>query len=95
MPSGEQNAETDAVPKPSTDDSEPSGETKPEKQGGDQSKPGPGSSRENKDAIPTAGGEKLGQKHWGESDIVPDVPKKRESEGGQVSSAEGQPDGEI
>ena len=33
------------------------------------------STRENVDAIPTAGGEKLGQKHWGESKIVPENPK--------------------
>lgn len=30
----------------------------------------PGKVMENKDAIPTAGGEKLGEKHWGESKIV-------------------------
>ncbi|KYG42174.1 hypothetical protein M433DRAFT_429038 [Acidomyces richmondensis BFW] len=29
-----------------------------------------GKQMENKDAIPTAGGEKLGEKHWGESKIV-------------------------
>lgn len=51
-----------------------------------------GIARENKDAIPTAGGEKLGQKHWGESKMVPDVPKK-ENEG--VASDEGQPDREL
>ena len=33
------------------------------------------STRENVDAIPTAGGEKLGAKHWGESKIVPENPK--------------------
>lgn len=44
---------------------------------------------ENKDAIPTAGGEKLGEKHWGESKIVPDNPKPQDS---GVASKEGQPD---
>jgi len=37
--------------------------------------------RENKSAIPTAGGIQLGEKHWGESKIVPDVPKKSDEEG--------------
>ena len=45
--------------------------------------------KENRDAIPTAGGERLGDKHWGESKIVPDVPKASESE--NISSADGQP----
>jgi len=45
--------------------------------------------RENESAIPTAGGERLGEKHWGESKIVPEVPKDRESTAG-ISSAEGQ-----
>lgn len=45
---------------------------------------------ENKDAIPIAGGVKLGEKHWGESEIIPDNPKPRSDEG--VSSSEGQPD---
>ncbi|KAK5172258.1 uncharacterized protein LTR77_003896 [Saxophila tyrrhenica] len=44
--------------------------------------------KENRDAIPTAGGEQLGKKHWGESDTIPDAGKKEE----KVSSAEGQPD---
>lgn len=48
------------------------------------------SKRENKDAIPKAGGEKLGQKHWGESKMVADVPKPKEEEE-KVSSSEGQP----
>ncbi|SMR54607.1 unnamed protein product [Zymoseptoria tritici ST99CH_3D1] len=30
---------------------------------------------ENVDSIPTAGGERLGDKHWGESKVVPDDPK--------------------
>ena len=51
-----------------------------------------GSQRENKDSIPTAGGEKLGSKHWGESKIVPDVPKPKGDEAG-VSSKDGQPTG--
>jgi hypothetical protein len=33
--------------------------------------------QQNEGGIPTAGGEKLGTKHWGESDVVPDVPKKQ------------------
>jgi len=80
--------------KPETVDATPREDTKPvtDKAGGDSNRPGPGSSRENQSAIPTAGGEQLGKKHWGESDIVPEVPKKRESEAGQVSSAAGQPD---
>lgn len=47
----------------------------------------PGATRENPDSIPTAGGERLGEKHWGESKMVPDVPQKRDEEG-----KEGQPD---
>lgn len=46
--------------------------------------------RENESAIPTAGGIKLGEKHWGESDIVPDNPKPRGDE--NISSSSGQPD---
>jgi hypothetical protein len=49
------------------------------------------SKRENKDAIPTAGGIKLGEKHWGESDIVPADPGAR-NERENVSSSSGQPD---
>ncbi|KAK5695206.1 hypothetical protein LTR97_008712 [Elasticomyces elasticus] len=51
-----------------------------------------GSARHNEDAIPTAGGIKLGSKHWGESQVVPDNPKPRASEAG-ISSSEGQPTG--
>lgn len=47
---------------------------------------------ENKDAIPIAGGVKLGEKHWGESEIIPDNPKPRPEDSSNVSSAEGQPD---
>ncbi|KAK3072609.1 hypothetical protein LTR53_006519 [Teratosphaeriaceae sp. CCFEE 6253] len=54
-----------------------------------------GSSRENRDAIPTAGGEKLGQRHWGESKIVPDVPPRQEAERPGVSSADGQPTDQV
>lgn len=46
---------------------------------------------DNPSSIPTAGGERLGNKHWGESDMVPDNPKPRESAAG-ISSSEGQPD---
>ena len=49
-------------------------------------------SKENPEAIPTAGGERLGEKHMGESKMVPDLPPKRASQGGDVSSSEGQPD---
>jgi hypothetical protein len=45
---------------------------------------------ENESAIPTAGGERLGEKHWGESKIVPDDPTKKSSTAG-ISSEEGQP----
>ena len=58
--------------------------------GGSDSKKTP-TGKENREAIPTAGGERLGDKHWGESKVVPDVPKKQE-ETPQVSSEEGQPD---
>ena len=62
-------------------------EEKKEKKGG-------GKTQENPDSIPSAGGERLGKQHWGESQMVPEIPKKRESEGGDgnVASAEGQPD---
>lgn len=53
---------------------------------------GGSSKAENPDSIPTAGGEKLGEKHWGESQIVPELPPKRGSDAGQgVSSSDGQP----
>lgn len=45
---------------------------------------------ENRDAIPIAGGERLGDKHWGESQMVPDNPPSQPEQ--QISSAEGQPD---
>ncbi|KAI5365927.1 hypothetical protein Slin15195_G074550 [Septoria linicola] len=56
-----------------------------------------GKAHENPSAIPSAGGEKLGEKHWGESEIVPDLPKKRDSDAGQsgVSSSAGQPTSEV
>ncbi len=47
--------------------------------------------KENREAIPTAGGERLGEKHWGESDIVPDAGKPQTKE--NISSSSGQPDG--
>ncbi len=37
-----------------------------------------GRSNEHPDSIPTAGGEQLGKKHWGESKVVPDNPKPQE-----------------
>jgi hypothetical protein len=48
---------------------------------------------ENKSSIPTAGGIKLGEKHWGESDIVPEFPKVREEE--KIASSSGQPDSKF
>ncbi|KAF2770023.1 hypothetical protein EJ03DRAFT_326933 [Teratosphaeria nubilosa] len=38
--------------------------------------------RTNQDAIPTAGGKKVGESHFGESSQVPDVPPKREGDHG-------------
>ncbi|KAF2725029.1 hypothetical protein K431DRAFT_117354 [Polychaeton citri CBS 116435] len=48
---------------------------------------------ENRSAIPTAGGEQLGEKHWGESKKIPDNPPLQESAG--VSSSDGQPTGKT
>ncbi|EME79528.1 uncharacterized protein MYCFIDRAFT_216477 [Pseudocercospora fijiensis CIRAD86] len=45
-----------------------------------------GKKMENESAIPTAGGQRLGQEHWGESKIVPENPKPQE---------DGQPDDET
>lgn len=57
---------------------------------------GGSSKAENPDSIPTAGGEKLGEKHWGESQIVPELPPKRGSDAGQgASSSDGQPTSEV
>jgi len=50
--------------------------------------------RENHEAIPFAGDIRLGEKHWGESKMVPENPKPRDSEAG-VSSSSGQPTGEY
>ncbi|KAM3419959.1 hypothetical protein BST61_g3275 [Cercospora zeina] len=60
-------------------------------------KKAPGGKMENVDAIPTAGGQRLGEEHWGESEIVPDLPEKRASTAGQggVSSQAGQPTSEV
>ena len=76
------------------DEPQPSDVTSKENQeqstgGGEEKKVG---GKEREDAIPTAGGERIGAKHWGESKVVPDLPPKRESAAGQVSSGEGQPD---
>lgn len=51
-------------------------------------KPTGGKGLENRDAIPTAGGKRLGEEHWGESGIVPDDPK-RAAEKQAASSADG------
>lgn len=50
-----------------------------------------GAKAEHRDAIPTAGGERLGEQHWGESKIVADNPKPPPAEEKGVSSADGQP----
>lgn len=47
---------------------------------------------ENVDAIPTAGGKRLGEENWGESKIVPDDPKPKSDDKG-ISSEAGQPTG--
>lgn len=53
-----------------------------------------GAKAENPDSIPSAGGEKLGGKHWGESKVVPELPPKQDSDADQgVSSKAGQPNG--
>lgn len=83
-------------------DAEKQGADKPAKTGAS------GGKLDNPDAIPTAGGERLGKKHWGESKIVPENPPRRESAvaneeakkaGKQgaagVSSADGQPNGKC
>ncbi|KAF2164115.1 hypothetical protein M409DRAFT_56827 [Zasmidium cellare ATCC 36951] len=58
--------------------------------------PAGGKPPENREAIPTAGGERLGDKHWGESKIVPDNPKaKTEESAPGVASSEGQPTDEV
>ncbi|KXT14997.1 hypothetical protein AC579_7746 [Pseudocercospora musae] len=64
---------------------EESGQKGPKKEGAKK--------MENESAIPTAGGQRLGEEHWGESKIVPENPKPRESEG--VSGGSGQPDAET
>lgn len=62
----------------------------------DESSTGGGKSTgklENRDAIPMAGGERLGEHHWGESKMLPDnAPPPQEQ---KVSSAEGQPDSKV
>ncbi|WPH02527.1 Hypothetical protein R9X50_00539200 [Acrodontium crateriforme] len=62
----------------------------------DGSKDEGGAVRENKSAIPTAGGQRLGERHWGESQIVPDLPPKQEEVDTRgVSSSEGQPTNQV
>jgi len=73
-----------------------SSEEKPVTSGTDEHKPpkpadGKPHKLENESSIPTAGGERLGEKHWGESKIVPDDPTKRASAAG-ISSEAGQSD---
>jgi len=76
----------------------PSGKDQKDTSGEDADKPpkqaGDPKTMENRQAIPVAGGEKLGEKHWGESKIVPDNPKPKTEETG-VSSSEGQPSKEV
>lgn len=59
--------------------------------------PAGGKPLENRDAIPIAGGERLGDKHWGESKIVADNPAKKtgQDSGPGVASSEGQPTGKY
>ncbi|KAK4498797.1 hypothetical protein PRZ48_009307 [Zasmidium cellare] len=58
--------------------------------------PAGGKPPENREAIPTAGGERLGDKHWGESKIVPENPKANtENSAPGVASSEGQPTEEV
>ncbi|KAI7461537.1 hypothetical protein KC351_g16772 [Hortaea werneckii] len=89
----EQAAETESTPTTSASKEE---DNKPQSEESSSAKPQEKTShehdsqRENRDAIPTAGGEKIGGKAWGSSKIVPDNPKPREST--QVSSEEGQGD---
>lgn len=52
---------------------------------------GKGGTLENRSAIPTAGGERLGEKHWGESKKIPDNPPPQDGPG--ISSSDGQPTG--
>lgn len=63
---------------------EDAGEQKPKTAAGQDTK-----ALEHPSAIPEAGGEKLGEKHWGESKIIPPDPKSTEESG--VASADGQP----
>ncbi|KAI7191979.1 hypothetical protein KC317_g4730, partial [Hortaea werneckii] len=89
----EQSAETESTPTSSGGKEEAS---KPQSEESSSAKPQEKTShdhdsqRENRDAIPLAGGEKIGGKAWGSSKVVPDNPKPREST--QVSSEEGQGD---
>lgn len=59
------------------DDSGDSGEQQEGGGDGEKKDKKKGATQENVDSIPTAGGERLGEKHWGESKIVPDVPKEK------------------
>lgn len=68
------------------------GDSKPVTSGDDEHKPpqaagGKPHKLENPTSIPIAGGERLGEKHWGESKIVPDNPEPRGSEAGISSEA--------
>ena len=78
---------------------EQQGQQDQEKSEGDKTKASAsgGRTQENREAIPTAGGEKLGEKHWGESQIVPDNPKPKpeEQDKAGVASSEGQPTGKY
>ncbi|CZT17760.1 uncharacterized protein RCC_03597 [Ramularia collo-cygni] len=57
-------------------------------------KPSGAKGMENRDAIPTAGGKRLGEENWGESKIVPDDPGAPPHEKG-ISSAAGQPTEQV
>ena len=96
MTGGEEAAETTEP----TRSAEPAGTSEPSEPGhlaeheNKLSEKETGSSRENKSAIPSAGGEQLGTAHWGESKVVPDNPKPKDEEDKGVSSKEGQPTGQ-
>jgi hypothetical protein len=70
------------------EDRDPPNDEKPPKPA--DGKPTTGKGIENRDAIPTAGGEKLGEKNWGESNFVPDDPQAKSA---GVASKDGQPNG--
>lgn len=87
--------ETPAEHTPAQATEKATGDKTTETSGGDGDKdlkPADPKTMENRSAIPVAGGEKLGEKHWGESKIVPENPKPADEEGGAaIASKDGQP----